>query len=162
MAVLSEDMPASEIILRLTAATIAGGVLGLNRKLRGKAAGLRTHALVALGAALVVLASDVVAGADRSSVTRAIQGIVAGVGFLGGGTILKSRAGIRGLTTAASIWIAACVGVACGVGLWLAAAVAVALALTVLVFGGPAEKAVRRLTGHPTPDRDVTGVTHKP
>jgi putative Mg2+ transporter-C (MgtC) family protein len=155
-------MPTSEILLRLGAATLAGAALGLNRKLRGKAAGLRTHALVALGAALVVLVSDVVAANDRGAVTRAVQGIVAGVGFLGGGTILKSRAGIRGLTTAASIWIAACVGVACGAGLWVAAAIAVGLALAVLIGGGPTEKAVRRVTGRPAPNHDVTGVTHKP
>ena len=150
-----------ELILRLTAATVSGSVLGLNRKLRGKAAGLRTHALVALGSALAVLTADLVvgeaAGGDRGSVTRAIQGIIAGVGFLGGGAIIKhsSTDAIRGLTTAASIWLAACVGMACGAGYWLAAGVAIALALLVLVIGGPLERAARRATGAGTTNQQA-------
>jgi putative Mg2+ transporter-C (MgtC) family protein len=155
-------MLTTEILLRLGTATVAGASLGLNRKLRGKAAGLRTHALVALGAALAMLVSEVVAGSDHGAVTRAVQGIVAGIGFLGGGTILKSRTGIRGLTTAASVWIAACVGLACGAGLWVAAAIAVGLALVVLVLGGPTEKAVRRVAGRAPPPRDHPGPANRP
>lgn len=156
-------MPTSEILLRLGTATIAGALLGLNRKLRGKAAGLRTHALVALGAGLVVLVADVISVPNRAEMTRAIQGLVAGVGFLGGGTILKSRTGIHGLTTAASIWMAACIGIACGSGLWVAAATGVGLALLVLVVGGPAERAIRRATGHAQVTKhDPAGIVHKP
>jgi putative Mg2+ transporter-C (MgtC) family protein len=144
-------MLATEIVLRLATATATGAVLGLNRKLRGKPAGLRTHALVSLGAALGVLTAELVvggaAGADRGAITRAIQGIIAGVGFLGGGAILKSGTdAVRGLTTAASIWLAACVGVACGAGFWLPAVVAIGLALMVLIVGGPLERAVRRMS----------------
>lgn len=152
-------MTTSEIVLRLAAAAAAGAVLGLNRKLRGKSAGLRTHALVALGAALAVLTADLVvgegAGADRGAITRAIQGIIAGVGFLGGGAILKSGTSdvIRGLTTAASIWLAACVGVACGAGYWKPAAISLGLALLVLVLGGPLERIARRMAGGKPRDR---------
>ena len=156
-------MTDTELVLRLATATATGAVLGLNRKLRGKPAGLRTHALVSLGAALAVLTADLVVGegpgADRGAVTRAIQGIIAGVGFLGGGAILKSGAAdvVRGLTTAASIWLSACVGVACGAGYWLAAVVAVALALLVLVAGGPLEKIAGRLAGERPRDRRRQG-----
>jgi putative Mg2+ transporter-C (MgtC) family protein len=143
-----------ELLLRLLSATILGAVLGLNRNLRGKAAGLRTHSLVSLGAALTVLTADLVVGtapgADHAAVTRAIQGIIAGVGFLGAGAILKSRIhhhGIRGLTTAASIWLAAAVGIACGAGYWLSALIGVVLALVVLTIGRPIENVVDRMFG---------------
>jgi putative Mg2+ transporter-C (MgtC) family protein len=143
-----------ELIYRLLAATFLGGILGLNRNLRGKAAGLRTHALVSLGAALTVLTADLVIGtgpgAERGAVTRAIQGIIAGVGFLGAGAILKSRMhhhGIRGLTTAASIWLAAAIGIACGAGYWLPAVIGVVLALVVLTIGRPIENLVDRMFG---------------
>jgi putative Mg2+ transporter-C (MgtC) family protein len=143
-------MPFRELILRLLAATLLGGVLGLNRNLRGKAAGLRTHALVSLGSALAVITADLVVGvgpgADRGAVTRAIQGIVAGVGFLGAGAILKTRStrAIRGLTTASVIWLAATIGIACGAGYWRAAALAVGLALVVLILGRPLENVLDR------------------
>jgi putative Mg2+ transporter-C (MgtC) family protein len=152
-------VPTDEILIRLLAATAGGAILGINRKLRGKSAGLRTHALVALGSALAVLTADVVsmdAGAERGSVTRAIQGIIAGVGFLGAGTILKGKSesgGIRGLTTAATIWLSACVGVACGAGYEAAAAISVGLALLVLLLGGPLERLMRRVLGR-SPARD--------
>ena len=98
-----------EIVIRLTAATLLGGVLGLDRELKSKPAGLRTHALVALGAALATLVTiEFLGDVDRGAITRTIQGIIAGVGFLGGGAILraKDRDEVTGLTTAASIWLA--------------------------------------------------------
>lgn len=155
-------MTFAEILRRLLAAAVLGGVLGLNRNLRGKAAGLRTHALVSLGAALAVLTADLVVasqpGASRDTVTRAIQGIVAGVGFLGAGAILKTRSthAIRGLTTASVIWLAATIGIACGAGYWLAATIAVALALVVLITGRPLENLLDRLFGRPRPRRRET------
>lgn len=139
-----------EIVVRLTVATLIGAALGLNREIRGKPAGLRTHALVALGTALVTLTGIALAGHDgefdSNSVSRVIQGVVAGIGFLGGGTILKSDSGeqISGLTTAASLWVVACLGIACGVGLWEMALVALGLALVVLVAGEPFERALHR------------------
>ena len=146
-------LPFLEIVLRLGVATIIGSVLGLNREIRGKPAGMRTHALVALGTALVTLTGIVLAGHDgefdSNSVSRVIQGIVAGIGFLGGGTILKSDSGeqISGLTTAASLWVVACLGIACGVGLWAMALVALGLALLVLILGEKVEQVLHRLLG---------------
>ena len=147
------DLSLTEIIIRLTVATLIGGLLGLNREIHGKPAGLRTHAMVALGTALVTLTGVALAGHDgqfdSNSVSRVIQGVVAGIGFLGGGTILKSDSGqqISGLTTAASLWVVACLGIACGVGLWGTALVALALALLVLVAGERMERVLHRLLG---------------
>jgi putative Mg2+ transporter-C (MgtC) family protein len=134
------SMPvASEVALRLVAATLIGSAIGLDRELRHKPAGLKTHALVALGSALVVIVAFGIP--DTTAVSRAIQGIIAGVGFLGGGAILKSSdAMVRGLTTAASIWLAASLGIASGAGQWLAALIALAIALIVLVLGKAVEK----------------------
>jgi putative Mg2+ transporter-C (MgtC) family protein len=143
----------TEILFRLGAATLIGCALGLNREIRGKPAGMRTHALVALGTALVTLTGISLAAHDgefdSNSVSRVIQGVVAGIGFLGGGTILKSESGdqISGLTTAASLWVVACLGIACGVGLWRMALVALTLALLVLVAGEAVERVLHRLLG---------------
>lgn|SRR5262245_47042510 len=105
------------IAVRLLLAALLGGIVGYEREHEGKSAGLRTHMLVALGAALFVLAGDLTGmlPADRS---RVIQGIVTGIGFLGAGTIIKHADAdhVRGLTTAAGIWMTAAIGVAAGVG----------------------------------------------
>lgn len=143
----------ADVLVRLVAATLIGAALGLNREIRGKPAGLRTHAMVALGTALVTLTGIELAGHDgdfdSDSVSRVIQGITAGIGFLGGGTILKSDSGeqISGLTTAASLWVVACLGIACGVGLWQMALVALTLALLVLILGESLETALHRFLG---------------
>lgn len=136
-----------DIVARLASATLLGGVLGLDRELRSKPAGLRTHALVSLGSALAITVTMQFLdgpGIDHAAVTRTIQGIVAGVGFLGGGAILraKDREEVTGLTTAASIWVVAALGIACGGGFWVSAVVAVLLALLVLVLGTPLERFV--------------------
>jgi putative Mg2+ transporter-C (MgtC) family protein len=149
----STELPLLQILLRLGAATLIGCALGLNREIRGKPAGMRTHALVALGTALVTLTGLVLAGHDgdfdSNSVSRVIQGIVAGIGFLGGGTILKSDSGeqISGLTTAASLWLVAALGIACGAGLWVMSVIALALALLVLIAGEPLERVLHRFLG---------------
>ncbi len=132
--------------LHLGAAILAGGALGLNRNLRGKAAGLRTHALVSLGAALVILASRQLGVTD---VTRAVQGVITGVGFLGAGVILHPRTAavpevVRGLTTAASVWMAAALGVAAGSGLWSLLLLGTLATLGVLLGGGEVERVARR------------------
>lgn len=147
------DLSLRDVVIRLAVATLIGAVLGLNREIRGKPAGLRTHALVALGTALVTLTGLSLAAHDgefdSNSVSRVIQGVVAGIGFLGGGTILKSDTGeqISGLTTAASLWLVAALGVACGAGLWLMAVVALGLALLVLIAGEPFERVLHRFLG---------------
>jgi putative Mg2+ transporter-C (MgtC) family protein len=139
-----------EISLRLVAAVLVGCALGLNRELRDKPAGLRTHALVSLGSALVIVISLQLARSsgqlDGSGVLRVVQGIITGIGFLGGGVILHDyrSQNVTGLTTAASIWIAACLGIACGAGQWRVALIAVVLTLLVLVFGGPVERGIHR------------------
>ena len=140
-----------EAFLRLGAATLAGALVGVNRELRGKPAGMRTHALVSLGAALVTLSSEYLAGngivVDSNAITRSVQGIVAGVGFLGGGVILKTsdRGSVRHLTTAASIWVVAGIGIVCGVGQWPLAVASTSLTLLMLVIGGPVEGRIRQL-----------------
>jgi putative Mg2+ transporter-C (MgtC) family protein len=141
--VLPTTLAIDDIVLRLATATVCGAVLGLNREFHGKPAGVRTQGLVALGAALATLASFVVAGAaDQSAVTRTIQGIVAGIGFLGAGVIVRGENTdkVHGLTTAAVTWVSACLGIACGAGLWAIAAVTVGLALVLLIVGGPFER----------------------
>src|SRR5687768_5139230 len=108
--------------IRLITAALLGGLLGAERESVGKAAGLRTHMLVALGAALFVIAPQE-AGLGEGDVGRIIQGVAAGIGFIGAGTILKltDREEIKGLTTAASIWLTAAIGIATAVGpLWVA------------------------------------------
>jgi len=137
---------AVEIAMRLVAATLIGSGIGLDRELRHKPAGLKTHALVALGAALITI---VVAGLtdlahpDISAMSRVIQGIMAGIGFLGGGAILKSNDElVQGLTTAASIWLVASLGIACGLGQFAAAIIALVIALLILVLGNAFEKRI--------------------
>ncbi|HTY41602.1 MAG TPA: MgtC/SapB family protein [Thermoanaerobaculia bacterium] len=106
---------------RLGLAAVLGGLLGLQREWVHSTAGLRTHVLVALGSAFFVLAA-VVAGETSADISRVVQGIVAGIGFLGAGTILKvgDRLEVHGLTTAASIWLTAAIGAGAGLGhLWL-------------------------------------------
>jgi putative Mg2+ transporter-C (MgtC) family protein len=142
---------AQQAIVRLTAATVIGAAVGINRELRGKPAGLRTHALVSLGAALVTLSTMVLATdgsrVDANPVSRVVQGMVAGIGFLGGGVIIKAseRGTVRNLTTAASLWVVACLGIACGLGQWALSLTAVTLTLMVLIAGGPFEDWLRRL-----------------
>jgi putative Mg2+ transporter-C (MgtC) family protein len=135
-----------DVVVRLVGAVLAGAILGVNRDLHHKPAGLRTHALVSLGSAMVVVAAASMAEASAETVSRAIQGLVTGVGFIGAGVILHHDAERRvvGLTTAASIWVAAALGVACGGGDWVVALLGLALTLAVLVFGGPIESAWER------------------
>jgi len=120
-------------VVRLLVAALLGAVVGFERERAGKAAGLRTHMLVALGAALLMLAAAE-SGMTSSDLSRIIQGVITGIGFLGAGSILKSeeQREIRGLTTAAGIWLTAGVGVAAGLGRWGTAAVAVTASWIIL------------------------------
>ena len=144
-------MAFAEAFLQLAAATVAGAVIGLNRDLRGKPAGVRTHALVGLGSAIATLvaSSAFVNTPDPAAASRVIQGIITGIGFLGAGVILHPDGGrsVRGLTTAASIWVVAALGVACGTAQWPATIVGTALTLIVLLLGGPFERLAHRLRG---------------
>ena len=143
------DRELLETAFRLVVATVAGMAIGLNRDLRNKPVGMRTLGLVSLGSALVILSAtgygSLHYGQDAAS--RIIQGILTGVGFLGAGVILHDRRGFKiyGLTTASTVWIAAALGVASGVGAWLVIVLGTALALGLLVLGGPLERALERL-----------------
>lgn len=130
---LTDIEQGTRVTLRLVLAALLGGVLGLERERQGKAAGVRTHMLVCLGAALFVLVPDV-AGALDDAMSRVIQGVVAGVGFLGAGTILKGDAAsqVKGLTTAAGIWLTAAIGVTIGLGHQATGLLCAALALVIL------------------------------
>ena len=122
-------------LARLLLAAFLGSVLGYEREQHGKAAGIRTHMLVAMGAALLVLVPQQ-AGMVIADMSRVIQGLVAGVGFLGAGAIIKSRTeqDVHGLTTAAGIWMTAAIGVACGLGREVTAVLATVLSLIVLAL----------------------------
>lgn len=120
------------VAARLLTALVLGGFLGYEREREGKAAGLRTHMLVALGSALFVIA-PLEAGISRDQLSRVIQGLTMGIGFLGAGTIIKEGQHIKGLTTAANIWLTAAVGAAVGLGWVWPAAFAVLLAWVVLL-----------------------------
>lgn len=142
-----------ELALRLVAATLSGAIVGLNRDLHNKPAGLRTHALVGLGAALLVSVAMALTPTDFAGATRVIQGIVTGIGFLGAGVILhrNDEIGVHGLTTAATIWVTAAVGIACGAGYWAAALSTMAILLLVLLAGGPVERTLHRLLDRHSP-----------
>lgn len=139
---------AAEIAVRLVAAVVLGGIIGLERTAAGKAAGLRTHMLVALGACVFVLA-PLEAGPSQGDLGRAVQGVAAGVGFIGAGTILKrsDRGEVEGLTTAASLWLAAAIGLAIGAGRWWIPVFTALLSLMVLSLVGRLQRRIERLTG---------------
>ena len=123
----------TRITLRLLVAAILGGLLGYERERNGKNAGVRTHMLVAIGAALFILVPQQ-AGASTEDLTRVLQGLIAGVGFLGAGAIIQGTKDVetRGLTTAAGLWVTAAIGVSAGMGRESTAVLSTLLALFVL------------------------------
>jgi putative Mg2+ transporter-C (MgtC) family protein len=130
---LPDAAAVTRLVLRLVLAALLGGLLGYERERKGKRAGVRTHMLITIGAALFALVPQQ-AGMSEEAVSRVLQGLVAGIGFLGAGPILKleARMEVKGLTTAASVWVAAAVGVAAGLGRGATAVLATGLALAVL------------------------------
>ncbi|MFK4136733.1 MgtC/SapB family protein [Pseudomonas luteola] len=128
---IADPAQTTRLALRLTLAALLGGLLGIEREQAGKAAGVRTHMLVALGSALFVLTPEI-AGVNGEDVSRVIQGLVTGIGFLGAGTIIKRKdlTHVEGLTTAAGIWLTAAIGMAAGTGREMPA-----IFCTVLAFG---------------------------
>ena len=150
----------AEIILRLGGATLIGAAIGLNRDLRGKPIGVRTLGLVGLASAMAVLAvaPD---GGDFNPVSRVIQGVLTGIGFLGAGVIVRREVGkaIHGLTTAACTWTTACIGLVCGLAAWPVVATGVALVFTLLIFGGPLERMSHRILGTLSGRADTGGTT---
>ncbi|MCG5240998.1 MgtC/SapB family protein [Azospirillum doebereinerae] len=135
---LSEVLTAEEIGLRLLAAAFCGALLGLDREMRGKAAGLRTHTLIAISSALTTLVALEFWMAHpqdegRSDPVRVIQGVAQAVGFISAGVMFRSGDTVRGATTAAVIWVAGALGIACGAGYYLLAGMALGMCLVVTV-----------------------------
>ena len=128
------------IVGRVLLALVLGGLIGMERTIHGRAAGFRTHALVCLASALLMMAavyqgrwmSTNVIGTITIDPTRTAQGIMTGIGFLGAGVIFKEGLTVRGLTTAASIWITAAIGIQVGIGFYFVAVLGAAAALAVL------------------------------
>jgi putative Mg2+ transporter-C (MgtC) family protein len=153
------DRDLLEAAFRLLVATLAGMAIGLNRDLHNKPVGMRTLGLVSLGSALVLLASTRFGQLEfeQDAVSRIIQGILTGVGFIGAGVVLhdKTQMKIHGLTTAATVWVAAVLGVTAGMGAWLVTIIGSGLTLALLVFGGRLEARLERLiVGPRTNDRE--------
>lgn len=156
--VLEFDGRFTEALVRLLPALLMGGLVGLNRDLRGKPVGFRTLGLVGMGSALMTYLGVSMAGANDGSASRVFQGIITGIGFLGAGVILQPGADervreVRGLTTAACVWVVACIGAACGAGMQTEALLVTALVLALLYFGGWIEHRIERVVrGHNGPD----------
>lgn len=139
-----------EIFYRLLFSMLIGCLIGIDRNLRGKPTGMKTLGLVSLGSALVTMAAMNFAleatAENRDAISRTIQGVITGIGFLGAGVIIHEQRSekVRGLTTAASIWVTAAVGIVCGAGWWRVALMATALILALFVVGRPLEQFLHR------------------
>jgi putative Mg2+ transporter-C (MgtC) family protein len=128
------DLMRLDLLVSLALATVLGAAIGLERELQGKEAGLRTNMLICIGSALLTdLSIGLAAGTDASDATRISAQIVSGIGFLGAGVIIRDRGQVKGLTTAATIWVIAAIGMACGGGEYAAAIGTTVLVLLVLV-----------------------------
>jgi len=132
---LSNVTQITKVVLRLITASILGGLLGYEREMKGKSAGIRTHMLVALGSAIFIIVPQQ-AGVSPEEVSRVLQGLIAGVGFLGAGAIMigQQKENETGLTTAASIWITAAIGVTVGMGFEATAVLSTLMTLAILAL----------------------------
>jgi len=149
------------LVFRLILAALVGAVPGLQREMKGVPAGLRTHVLVSLGSAVFVLAA-LESGVSPSDTSRVIQGLAAGIGFVGAGAILKSarRGEVLGLTTAANIWLTAGLGTAIGMGrIWLGL-IGSLLAFCVLALTNPGDTSNRYHTGESAQDKRSSDASH--
>jgi putative Mg2+ transporter-C (MgtC) family protein len=137
------------IASRLGLALLAGSILGLNRWLHHKSAGIRTHSLVAIGSATALLLVSDYLKDDAQAMSHVLQGLLTGLGFLGAGVILHEQRSskIHGLTTAASLWTCALVGAAFGAGQFLLGVMSMGAILLALALGGPLERLISGLTG---------------
>jgi putative Mg2+ transporter-C (MgtC) family protein len=139
-----------DIAARLVIAVLFGCIIGVERNLHGKPTGMKTLGLVALGSALVAMASMDFAPRDgqfsREALSRAIQGVITGIGFLGAGVIVFNNASskVKGLTTAASIWVTAGIGIVCGMGAWRIAGIGLIIVMLLFFIGHPIERMLHR------------------
>ena len=152
-------MEISEIIFRLLGAGVVGCVIGFNRDLHGKPTGIRTLGLLAMGAAGIVIGAHDLTGqvtTDPNVVSRVVQGVLTGIGFLGAGVIIHTptQNRVRGLTTATCVWLTACIGLIFGTGNFRVVAVLVPMALLLLLFGGWVERRVHRAWTAPGGDTE--------
>ena len=152
---LNDPAQFARVALRLLVATTLGAIVGYERERHGKTAGLRTHMLVALGVALVIVSAEQ-SGITPSDMTRVLQGLFAGIGFLGAGAILKldEQERVKGLTTAASIWATAAIATAAGLGREATAVLATFLTYVILAVLLRLEK---RMARTPLPGEDAIG-----
>jgi putative Mg2+ transporter-C (MgtC) family protein len=141
------DIPLVDLATRLGLATVIGMIIGLEREWRQKPAGLRTHMLVSLAsAAFTIITFELfrttleMAPESKGDPVRVIEGVIAGVAFLGAGTIIQARGEVKGLTTGASIWLAGAIGLACGGGFYVIAGITVGLAVVILAIIGLLER----------------------
>ena len=145
-------------LVRMFTAVIFGGLIGLNRDIYGKPTGIRAHAMVSLGAALAVLAIDhsYTGPAHPDAMSRVVQGVIAGIGFLGGGVILRGARNLHvyHLVTAASLWVTTGIGILCGLGGWKLAGLATLLVLAVLSAGLYLDRRLYGLRGTKDDDRE--------
>ncbi len=150
---LDDPRQVTQLVVRLLLAAFLGGLLGLERERQGKPAGIRTHMLVAASSALIVFVPQQM-GMDEEAASRIIQGLLAGVGFVCAGAILKleREEQVHGLTTAAGVWMTAAIGIACGLGRDLTAALSTLLVLGILALEAPIKR--MGLTGKGSPKEE--------
>jgi putative Mg2+ transporter-C (MgtC) family protein len=146
-----------ELGLRLAAGLVLGAIVGFEREMHGQPAGFRTHSLVSTGSALFTIVSAFGFGGPGTDPTRIAAQIVSGIGFIGAGTILQYRGQIRGLTTAASLWSVAAIGMAAGAGMYVIAAAATALIVIILTVLDRVEDLARRRLGLPPEGYSLPG-----
>jgi putative Mg2+ transporter-C (MgtC) family protein len=147
-------LPVHEIALRLAIALACGAIIGVNRDFHKKPAGFRTFGLVGLGSGLVVVLMHQMTGSGPDAVSRVVQGVLTGIGFLGAGMIFQRGVGSRkvaGLTTAAAVWVTAGLGMAAGAGQLKLAALGLAFSLFLMLLGGPCERFLERLLNRIAP-----------
>lgn len=135
----------SHSFLPIIMAVVLGTVIGIEREISKKPAGLRTNALICMGAAAFIVISQRV-GLTPDAVSRMTAGIITGVGFIGGGAVLRDRENISGVTTAATIWVVTSIGIACGMQLYDIAVLITLLSLVVLTFLSQIDKKIRKTT----------------
>lgn len=144
-----------ELVLRLLLAALLGALIGLEREVRQKSAGLRTNTLIAVGAALFTIMSiELAEGTPGADQTRITAQIVTGIGFLGAGAIMKTGSHVQGLTTAATVWVNAAIGVAAGGGRYLVAIAATAITFLVLLALSGLENVIERLSSRHRGEQD--------